>query len=132
VAGLVVVCAGQWANGAVVLCCWLTHVVVVPDNEPGRGSVGQLKVGVGLVLSVPLPVVGERPRLRPHDLANVRGLAGVLVLVVAQVKDQIGVILGKPLVGREVPLPVVRTRGETHGERPTCVMCRSGQSASSG
>jgi hypothetical protein len=91
--------------------------------------VRQLQVRVGLVLSVPLPIVGQRPGLSSLNDSYVGRLGGVLVLVITQMKDKVGAILGEPPVGREVTLPKVRTRGETQGEVPAGAPSRSGQSA---
>src|SRR5690606_36510744 len=69
------------------------HLVVVEDHRPGERGVRGLQVGVGLVLGVPDPVVGQRLGLpgggvRSADLA---GLAG-LVDVVAEEGHQVQVL----------------------------------------
>ncbi len=98
-------------------------LVVVPGGDPRDGSVEGLQVGVGLVLRVALPVVGQAhhlvARLVGADDA-VRLAVGVLpravlVDVVAHVQHRVEVAAGGEVaVGREVPgLPVgARDQGE--------------------
>ncbi len=91
-------------------------LVVVPGDDPGELGVRVLEVGVGLVLRVPLPVVGEADHLagrdvRPDVLVGlaVAVLAGrVLVEVVTEVQDRVQVVAGRDAaVGAEpAGLPV--------------------------
>ena len=101
------------------------HLVVVEDHRPRRDRVGALQVGIGLVLRVPPPVVGERPQLAALVAAHVplprRADLRALVEVVAQVQHQVGLLLGQPSVGREPALLVVGARGD----REPCVPCPS-------
>ena len=87
------------AAGVVVL-----DLVVVPGGDERVAGVGGLEVGVGLVLGVPEPVVGAgRPARRRRG--GGAGCAGrVLVDVVAQVQDQVEVLLGQVPVGGVVAL----------------------------
>ena len=90
------------------------HLVVVPGDHPRHQGVQGLEVGVGLVLGVPDPVVGQGEDLvrglgRADRVAPVGELAGaVLVDVVAEVHDETDVVaLGQVPVRAEVAgLPV--------------------------
>src|SRR5690606_37602371 len=100
----------------------VVELVVVPHHDPGRHGVRVLQVRVGLVLGVPLPVVGQRPRFRAGVVAGVAagghvvpGL--VLVVVVAEVQHQVRVLLGEVPVGGEVAVLVLGAGGERHGQR---------------
>ena len=91
-------------------------LVVVPGDDPGELRVRVLEVGVGLVLRVALPVVGEghhlpRRVVRPdvHLALAVAVLpGGVLVEVVAEVQHRVQVVAGgQAAVGAEpAGLPV--------------------------
>ncbi len=98
----------------------VVDLVVVPDHQPRRGGVRGLQVGVGLVLREPLPVVGQRHRLRPDVRAAERvGGGGALVLVVAEVQHQVGPLRREVPVRREVAGRVVRAGRERHGQGGT-------------
>ncbi len=105
-------------GGPVVL-----DLVVVEGDQPRRDRVGGLEVGVALVLGVPHPVVGQRRALHPArvgaDVAEGGGVAVGLVFVhvVAQVDDQVGLLLGQPAVGRVVAVLPVGARRDGEGER---------------
>ena len=84
------------------------------------------QVGVGLVLRVPPPVVGQRLAVPVGVRADDQAVGGlvaagrVLVDVVAQVQHHVGLPLGEPAVAGEVALLVVwsRTRSRTSGPAP--------------
>jgi hypothetical protein len=80
--------------------------MVVEHRQPRRGRVRGLQVRIGLVLRVPLPVVGQRHRFRPDMIAHIaaRGRVaarGVLVLVITKVHNKIRMLVGKPAVRGE-------------------------------
>lgn len=80
-------------------------LVVVPDEGERVGLVGGDEVGVEAVQGVAVAVLHEVHRLGPQlggdgDVAHAsHGVDGVLVDVVAQVQDQIDVLLGEVPVG---------------------------------
>ncbi len=101
----------------------VVDLVVVPDDQPRRGGVRGLQIRVGLVLRVPLPVVGQRLGLGALMVADVAagdgvGVLGVLVLVVAQVQHEVRAVLGQAPVRGEVAVLVLGAGDERHGERP--------------
>jgi hypothetical protein len=108
--------------GVVVL-----DLVVVPGGRPGEDPVDLLQVGVGLVERVLEPVAGERAALLAQgagdlDLAIAAGGGdAAFVDVVAQVDDEVDVLLGHPPVRRvETVLPRLagRERERELGHRP--------------
>ena len=70
----------------------VVDLVIIPCDEPRDGRVQALQIGVGLVLRVPVAVLGERP----HLIAEVRrtrpGRAPALVDVVAEEEHQVDVL----------------------------------------
>lgn len=95
-------------------------LVVVPGDDEGVRGVGGAQIGVGLVEAVPQPVVLQRDRLPvvvggEPAVGVVAGAAGgvdgVLVEVVAEVEDDVDVLLGEVLVRGEVAV-VVRLAGD--------------------
>ena len=97
----------------------VVDLVVVPDGQPRRRRVGCLQVGVGAVLRVPPTVVGQRDRLATH-VGTVEAVAGALVLVVAEVEDQVGPLVGEVAVGVEPAGLPVRAGHEGHRHRRDC------------
>src|SRR5690606_36181533 len=95
--------AGMAGGGGVARPVVL-RLVVVEGDQPRRGGVRRLQVGVAFVLGVPQPVVGQRDACASGVLAHPprRGAVAagaVLVYVVAQVHDQVGVVFGDAAVG---------------------------------
>jgi hypothetical protein len=100
----------------------VVELVVVPDHQPRRGGVRGLEVGVGLVLRVPLAVAGQPYRLGAAVVADVAGggdvvVGLVLVLVVAEVQHQVGVVLGQAPVGGEEAVLELAAGHERHRQR---------------
>ena len=81
------------------------HLVVVPHRHHRVAGVERLQVGIGLVLGVAGPVVGQRggggARLMRTHLGS--GVPVVLVDVVADVDHQVDVTAGEVAVGVEPP-----------------------------
>nr|AWS27299.1 FunU11 [Streptosporangium sp. KD35] len=90
----------------------VVDVVVVEDHGPRCDRVGHLQVEVGLVLGVPQPVTGQVEALPAGLVAHRVLVVAVLVDVVAEEGDQIGVVLRHAAVGREPALLVVGAGGE--------------------
>ena len=90
----------------------VVELVVVPGDDPGAEGVHGPQVRVGLVLRVADAVVLERSDLRPDMLADLAVAARALVDVVAEVDDQVEVVLGHVLVGGIQARLEVLARGE--------------------
>ena len=78
---------------------------------------GALQVGVGLVLGVPQPVALEGDGLLAGVGAGGGRVGLALVLVVAEVQHDVGLVVGEVAVGGEVAGLVVGAAGEGHRER---------------
>jgi hypothetical protein len=94
-------------------------LVVVEDHRPRRHRVGRLQVQVRLVLGVALAVVRQGHRLRALVVTRVAAgdvvrVRTVLVLVVAQVQDQLRLVLRQPPVRGEVAVLVLGAGHERH------------------
>ena len=105
--------AGSFGDvaGAVVF-----ELVIVPGDEPGKGGVGGLEVRVGFVLGVAVAIVVERGELGADVLANAALAGRAFIDVVAEVDDQVEVLLGHVLVGGEEAGFVVLAGGEGEAE----------------
>ena len=95
---------------------------------------GGLKIRVGLVLGVALPVVGEGRGFGPDvhaDGARCRGVreGSVLILVITKVQNEIGVLVGKVSVGGEPAVFVVGAGREAHRQRRKRAGLRRGAGA---
>jgi hypothetical protein len=112
-------------------------LVVIPGDEPGKGRVRRLQVLVGLVLGVSYPVLPEPVRLGGRLVkAYVAGVGQVrlgvrrrriLVDVVAEVQDEVEILLSHVAVSVVVAVLVHLTRGDREGElrgRGTLSRCR--------
>jgi hypothetical protein len=100
----------------------VVELVVVPGDDPRVRGVGALQVRVRLVLRVAVAVVLERGDLPRRVRAGIaaRGrvdVRRVLVDVVAEVQDDVQILLGQVVVGREVAVLVLRARDEREGHR---------------
>jgi hypothetical protein len=119
--------------GVVVL-----HFVVVPGDDPREGRVCRLEILVRLVERVAVAVFGEREDLWAVMGADVTALGDVLVRavlvdVVAEVHDEVKVLLTHPPVRRVVAVLVHLAGGEREGERlDACPRHRSGLGPSCG
>jgi competence protein ComEC len=92
--------------GVVVL-----DLVVVPGDDERERRVDRLQIGVGAIEGVALAVALEGHGLGPDDLADGVLLGRVLVDVVAEMDDDVDILLRHVPVGREVPvLPVLAGR----------------------
>ena len=96
----------------------VVHLVVVPDDQPGRRGVRE-PGGPGRSCTAPA-AAGSSPASRvsgPTCGRPTGPVAGALVLVVAQVQDQVGPLLGQMPVRREVAGREVRAGRERHRQR---------------
>ena len=97
------------------------HLVVVPHHDEREGGVGRLQVGVELVERVSQPVrvkvdrLGVERRGHVNAFGSVRPADEVLVRVVAEVEDEVEVVLDHVAVRRVVAAREVLAGGD--GER---------------
>ena len=98
--------------GVVVL-----DLVIVPHVEPRRGGVRGLERGIGLVLGVAIPVLGERAHVAALVPAYPVRVRGVLVDVVAEKHDEIEILGRHVAPGRVVTVipPLAARDGEVEG-----------------
>ena len=93
----------------------VVELVVIPGDEPRATPMHFLEVPVGTVEGVAAAVVfeGDDAGLGgPGVAADLFVLGGAFVNVVAEVEDEIRVILGHALIGRVVAVFVMLARGE--------------------
>src|SRR5882757_3563924 len=111
------------AGQCVLLFCWLTHLVVVPGDQPGETRVRGLEVGVALVQLVLHAPAGEvawggaqHVRRRGLPVAAV-GRDAAFVDVVAEVQHQVEILASHVAIGRVEPVVPGLARGDGQGER---------------
>src|SRR5690606_14084415 len=86
-------------------------------HHPGEEPVGLLEIRVGPVLAVPDPVVGQRGDLMRRLVAAADiALRRALVDVVAEVDDQVEVLVGHMPVRGEIARRVILTGCERESE----------------
>ena len=94
----------------------------------------RLQVRVRFVLRVAPPVVGQRRTQRTEVVADIAARGdvspgGILVEVVAEMQDQIGLVLGEAAVGRVVAGLELRARREAIGSAVRSAVGRRGAGA---
>src|SRR5690349_5487374 len=86
--------------------------MIVPGDEPRKRGVGCLEQRIGAVLRVAVAVVVERRQFWADMLTKGSGIGRHFVDVVAKMYDEVESVLGHMVVGGEVALFPVLTRGK--------------------
>ena len=100
------------ARGVVVV-----KLMIVPGDHPWASRVHLLQERIAAVGGVPAAVVGERGQLRLVVVQPHAALSRLLVDVVAEVKHQIGRLLGHVAIRREVARLIVLAAGKGKPQR---------------